>query len=153
LVRDRAQVVGRRTTGQERQQGEDEERSPVGGGGFGHRRLVVRRLTLAGSAPSGRMMGVRRRPGQNLPAMTSSCPAPARSGYDLERFVRDVEAILDRHPSVPATIKEVSVLVGRLVRDTSWLPPEYRKPITDSYARYLLHRDRTNRFVVLSLVW
>src|SRR5690606_20327515 len=85
--------------------------------------------------------------------MTSSCPAPARSGYDLERFVRDVEAILDRHPSVPATIKEVSVLVGRLVRDTSWLPPEYRTPITDRYARYRLHRDRTNRFVVLSLVW
>ncbi len=67
--------------------------------------------------------------------------------------MRDVEAILDRHPSVPQTIKEVSTLVGRLVHDPGWLPASYRTPIDDSYARYLLHRDRTNRFVVLSLVW
>jgi predicted metal-dependent enzyme (double-stranded beta helix superfamily) len=83
--------------------------------------------------------------------MTST--ASARPGYDLDHFVRDVEAILDGHPSVPMTIKQVSALVGRLVRDTSWLPALYRTPIDDGYARYLLHRDRTNRFVVLSLVW
>lgn len=85
--------------------------------------------------------------------MTNPCPVPARSGYDLDRFVREVEGILARRLSVPTTIKEVSALMGPLIRDISWLPQEYRTPIHDSYARYLVHRDRTNRFVVLSLVW
>lgn len=88
--------------------------------------------------------------------MTTSCSVPARpssEGYGLDQFVRDVEAILDRRPSVPVTIKEVSSLVGQLVRDGAWLPAQFRTPIADRYARYMLHRDRTNRFVVLSLVW
>jgi predicted metal-dependent enzyme (double-stranded beta helix superfamily) len=85
--------------------------------------------------------------------MTAPCPASSAPTYDLAHFIRDVEALLDRHPSVPMTIKEVSSLLGRLVHDTRWLPAEYRSPIQDSYARYILHRDRTNRFVVLSLVW
>ncbi|MEZ5964534.1 MAG: cysteine dioxygenase family protein [Planctomycetota bacterium] len=88
--------------------------------------------------------------------MTIPCSAPARAthdAYDLDRFVHDVETVLDRRPSVPVTIKEVSSLLGRLVADGSWLPDKYRTPIADSYARYMLHRDRTNRFVVLSLVW
>lgn len=85
--------------------------------------------------------------------MTTSCSAPTRPSYDLAQFVHDVEGILDQRPSVPVTIKEVSTLVGRLVSDERWLPQQYRSPIQDSYARYMLHRDRTNRFVVLSLVW
>lgn len=74
--------------------------------------------------------------------------------YDLRRFVADMEAVLDRHPSIPRTVEEVSRLVARAVADGApWLEPRYRRPIQDSYARYLLHRDRANRFVVLSLVW
>lgn len=84
--------------------------------------------------------------------MTAPRSAPS-AAYDLDHFVHDVEALLDRRPSVPVTIKEVSSLVGRLVSDDRWLPERYRTPVADSYARYLLHRDRTNRFVVLSLVW
>lgn len=85
-------------------------------------------------------------------------PQPSRrtsgAGYDLDEFVGDVERLLDRRPSVPVTIKEVSSLVRRLIAaDGGWLDPAHRRPIADSYARYLLHRDRQNRFVVLSLVW
>lgn len=75
------------------------------------------------------------------------------STYDLPAFVSEVENILDRHPSMPVKVKEVSSLVQRLVADGSWLEEQWRQPREDSYARYLLHRDRLNRFVVLSLVW
>lgn len=86
--------------------------------------------------------------------MTSSPQAPTQLGPVLDRFVHDVEAVVERHLSLPSTIKEVSQLTSRLVRnDTDWLPQQFRTPIQDSYARYLLHRDRMNRFVVLSLVW
>lgn len=86
--------------------------------------------------------------------MTSSPPAPSQLGPVLDNFVRDIEAIVDRHLSLPSTIKEVSQRTAQMVRgNTDWLPQQYRTPIQDSYARYLLHRDRMNRFVVLSLVW
>ncbi len=73
--------------------------------------------------------------------------------YDLTAFVRDVEAILARSPSMPVKVKEVGALTTRLVQDGSWLADRYRIGREDCYARHLLHRDRQNRFVVLSLVW
>jgi predicted metal-dependent enzyme (double-stranded beta helix superfamily) len=73
--------------------------------------------------------------------------------YELRHFVRDVEAILDRHPALPVTVKEVSDRLLRLVQDDSWLPDAAREPREDCYARHLLHKDRFNRFVVLALVW
>lgn len=86
--------------------------------------------------------------------MKPASSPPIRPTYDLDQFVRDVETTLERRPSVPVTIKEVSSLLSRLMSsDGEWLPRQYRTPIQDSYARYMLHRDRTNRFVVLSLVW
>jgi predicted metal-dependent enzyme (double-stranded beta helix superfamily) len=77
----------------------------------------------------------------------SARPCPFRD------YVRDVGQLLDQRPSMPITVRQVSALTERLVADPSWLAPEHRKPLPDCYARYLLHRDRANRFVVLSLVW
>ncbi len=73
--------------------------------------------------------------------------------YDLPRFVSDLEALHDRCPAMPVKVEETSRLCAKLLTDTSWLAPEFRHPLPDRYARYLLHRDRKNRFVVLSLVW
>jgi predicted metal-dependent enzyme (double-stranded beta helix superfamily) len=84
--------------------------------------------------------------------MTSTPRTTARPDAFAD-YVCGVERVLDRRPSPPVTVREVSALTRRLVADPGWLAPEHRQPIQDRYARYLLHRDRTNRFVVLSLVW
>ncbi|MBK8976215.1 MAG: cysteine dioxygenase family protein [Planctomycetes bacterium] len=75
------------------------------------------------------------------------------TAYGLRDFVSDVESILDRHPAMPVTIKEVSARLYELCRDPRWLPRSAREPRTECYARHLLHKDRQNRFVVLALVW
>jgi len=83
--------------------------------------------------------------------MTRHSTEPAL--YGLADFVRDVEAVVDRHPAAPVLIKEVSQHLFRLISDDAWLPDACREPRSDTYARHLLHKDRQNRFVVLSLVW
>lgn len=85
--------------------------------------------------------------------MTSGTTQDTLAGYGLEQFVRDVETVLDQRPSMPITIKEVSKHLFRLISDGSWLPESARASRPDTYSRHLLHKDRQNRFVVLSLVW
>lgn len=80
---------------------------------------------------------------------TATRPLPSR----LDRYIGEIARILDRHPSMPIKIREVSALTEDLVTTDGWLDDCHRKPVQDTYARYLLHRDRLNRFVVLSLVW
>lgn len=85
--------------------------------------------------------------------MTSGSPLPTDRDYSFEAYVHDVEALLDRRPSMPVSVREVSELTRRLVATPDWLAEEHRQALDDRYARYLLHRDPANRFVVLSLVW
>ena len=85
--------------------------------------------------------------------MRTGTTQEVRSGAALTNFVRNVETVLDRHPAMPLVIKEVSASLFELLGDGSWLPESCREPREDTYARHLLHRDRQNRFVVLSLVW
>jgi predicted metal-dependent enzyme (double-stranded beta helix superfamily) len=79
-------------------------------------------------------------------------PTPS-APYGLSEYVADIEAILDRRPSLPVTIQQVSAATSRLVKADDWLAPGFKQSVPENYARYLLHRDRLNRFVVLSLVW
>lgn len=85
--------------------------------------------------------------------MSTSTTQETAETYGLEHFVADVESVLDRRPSLPITIKEVSRSLFKLCEDPSWMPEATREGREDCYARHLLHKDRTNRFVVLSLVW
>lgn len=85
--------------------------------------------------------------------MSTGTSQELRSTYGLGEFVRDVETVLDGHPAMPVTIRQVSAHLFRLLEDGSWLPDACREPREDTYARHLLHKDRQNRFVVLSLVW
>ena len=87
------------------------------------------------------------------PAPSPSTGAPSSGVYGLSDYVRDVESVLDRHPALPIVVREVGDLTRRLVADDSWLGAQHRIGCEDSYTRHLLHRDRFNRFVVLSLVW
>lgn len=79
-------------------------------------------------------------------------PASSSSSA-FARYVADVERILDRRRSTPVKVREISALTEALVATADWLAPQHRQAIADRYARYLLHRDRANRFVVMSLVW
>lgn len=85
--------------------------------------------------------------------MSTGTTHEVRGTGGLARFVQALEELLDRHPAMPVTIKEVSGHLFRLLEDGSWLPERCRQPRQDTYARHLLHKDRQNRFVVLSLVW
>lgn len=85
--------------------------------------------------------------------MSTRANTGAATTYGLHDYVGDIEAILDRRPALPLTIREVSAVTRKLVSNAAWLDPAYRIASKDHYARHLLHRDRLNRFVVLSLVW
>ena len=76
----------------------------------------------------------------------------AADGARLAVLDLTLEAVLDRRPAAPITVKEVSAHLLRLVEDLSWLAPEARVGREDSYCRHLLHKDRQNRFVILALV-
>lgn len=80
-------------------------------------------------------------------------PPATSSSSRFARYVADVEGILDRRRSSPVKVREISALTEELVAAPDWLAPEHRRAEPDRYARYLLHRDRANRFVVMSLVW
>jgi predicted metal-dependent enzyme (double-stranded beta helix superfamily) len=71
----------------------------------------------------------------------------------LQDYVRTIEALLDRRPALPTIIREASLATAELCSDDRWLGSQHRIASPDSYTRHLLHRDRMNRFVVLSLVW
>jgi len=73
--------------------------------------------------------------------------------YGLADYVRDVGAVLDRKPSMPVIVREVSKLTKTLCDDDRWLDERHRVGNPDHYARHLLHKDPKNRYVVLSLVW
>ena len=71
----------------------------------------------------------------------------------MQGYVRDLDALLLRHPSMPALVEAVGARTRSLIAESSWLAPEFRAACDENYARYLLYRDPKNRFVVLSLVW
>jgi 3-mercaptopropionate dioxygenase len=79
--------------------------------------------------------------------------AAAPDIYNLDAYVHDIGALLDRRPAMPVIIREVSGLTKRLVADDRWLGEQWRVASDDNYTRHLLHRDPRNRFIVLSLVW
>ena len=81
--------------------------------------------------------------------MTTATQTP----YGLADYVHDVEEILECRPAMPITIKQVSTITKKLVAADEWLESRCRIGSDECYARHLLHRDRFNRFVVLSLVW
>jgi len=73
--------------------------------------------------------------------------------YTIEDFVGDIEGCLGERPSTPEIVRRVSGFTERLVANPGCLRDACRRPRTDRYARYMLHRDSQRRFVVMALVW
>ena len=70
----------------------------------------------------------------------------------LARFVSALEAVIAEPEE--RLLPVLTELVGELVAKDDWLAAEHRIPDAARYQQYLLHRDATSRFCVVSfLVW
>lgn len=74
----------------------------------------------------------------------------ARLREFIQRFTRMIEAAGGDEVRVLA---EGEPLLGALVREDDWLPPEFSLPGAQSYRQYLLYCDPLERFSVVSFVW
>jgi predicted metal-dependent enzyme (double-stranded beta helix superfamily) len=71
--------------------------------------------------------------------------------YTLQTFIQDLDRITREETSGERITERVATLLGRLVKDPSSIPPEYRKSTPQSRGRYMLHR--APRFNVTSVIW
>lgn len=73
--------------------------------------------------------------------------------YGLPDIMRDLTAVVDQFEADADRVREAEPLVGQLIAEPSWLPPESRTPATTGYARHSLYVDPLDRFEILALVW
>lgn len=73
--------------------------------------------------------------------------------YSFGDFVTDLELITSVASMDEQKIKQIHRKLRLLLSDPSFLSDEARTPNTERYARHLLHKDKRDRFVVVSLVW
>lgn len=82
---------------------------------------------------------------------------PARAGATRTRFhdfVRAMTLVLDGANGDERTILERGTRhVRDLIAHDDWLPLPLATPLAGSYGQYLLYRDPTVRFTVVSFVW
>ena len=80
-------------------------------------------------------------------ADSPDCDAAALPG-----FIIRLAALLETKPDEIAFLSAGAGLLADLVKRDNWLPQAYAAP-SDRYRQYLLHRDRAQRFSVVSFVW
>lgn len=73
--------------------------------------------------------------------------------YTLIDFIREMTWVIERNESDAVRVAEAERLLGELLRTTSWLSPEKRKPSSEGYARHSLYCDPQGRFEIIALVW
>ena len=73
--------------------------------------------------------------------------------HRLSDFVDDLSALLDRTGDEAVIMREGGALLAELVARDDWLPEAQSRPDPTRYQQYLLHRDPTGRFSVVSFVW
>lgn len=61
--------------------------------------------------------------------------------------------VVERNSEDAIRVIEAEKLVGKLVRDKSWLQSDELKSAENHYARYSLYHDPRDRFEVIALVW
>ena len=71
----------------------------------------------------------------------------------LADFVRALDALLDGTADEHALLERARVHLARLVEHDDWLPGVYAEPDPHRYRQYLLYRDPSARFSVVSFVW
>lgn len=112
-------------------------------------------MGVAGGAIARRLpeCGALDRVGPAIFPRTTTMSTATAAPYGLSDYVRDIGTTLDRRPSLPFLVREVTKLTKMLCADGRWLEERHRIGSNDNYARHLLHKDPRNRFVVMSLVW
>jgi 3-mercaptopropionate dioxygenase len=71
----------------------------------------------------------------------------------LEDFVLTITSFVDRQSSETELIRDAKVQLANLIKTSDWLAPQFKKPRSDRYAQYLLHKDPEDRFSIVSFVW
>jgi predicted metal-dependent enzyme (double-stranded beta helix superfamily) len=68
-------------------------------------------------------------------------------------FIAEMTALVTASRREEHIIAEGKLLLGTLVSNNHWLPPQYAQPLPDRYSQYLLYCDPQDRFSVVSFVW
>jgi len=71
----------------------------------------------------------------------------------FDRFIEAVTAVLDRQPPETQILRQLKPLLESLVEHDDWLPERFERPHPQHYQQYLLYRDPSDRFSVVSFVW
>jgi predicted metal-dependent enzyme (double-stranded beta helix superfamily) len=85
--------------------------------------------------------------------MTPDLSRPVET-YSIDRYLRDVSAVLDRDAPLHEQVKEVAIAKKKLVSNPLVLPADLRRMHpTAAYTRNLIHHDPRNRFTVIAIIW
>ena len=83
--------------------------------------------------------------------------APRRAvapGLDpLRQIVGGLDRLLRRTNDETTILKEGGFLLAALVANDDWLPESHAVPDPTRYRQYLLHKDPSGRFSIVSFVW
>ncbi len=71
----------------------------------------------------------------------------------LGHFVTQLDALLKASTDEAAILSHGKTLLGELVAQDDWLPPEFAQPNPERYQQFLLYADPEDRFSVVSFVW
>ncbi len=74
-------------------------------------------------------------------------PAP------LAAFIGGLDRLLGSADAEEDVLRGGRRLLGALVAEDGWLPPEFARPDPERYRQYLLHREPRGRFSIVSFVW
>ncbi len=68
-------------------------------------------------------------------------------------FVKSVTSVVETHSGEAAILTQVRPMLADLVRHDDWLPEEFSQSHPTNYRQYLLYRDPSDRFSIVSFVW
>jgi 3-mercaptopropionate dioxygenase len=71
----------------------------------------------------------------------------------LNLFIAEMTTLVTASRREEHIIAEGKLLLGALVSNDQWLPPQYAQPLTDKYSQYVLYCDPQDRFSVVSFAW
>lgn len=86
--------------------------------------------------------------------MTDISTLPSRDRFrPLRHFVFELTDLVDRTSEERLLLIHGSKLLAELIETYDWLPESHATPDPERYTQYLLYRDPSARFSVVSFVW
>lgn len=85
--------------------------------------------------------------------MSSAADTRSTSLAPLRAFVDDIDALLAQTSDEATLLATGGELLTRLIERDDWLPDTHAAPDPVRYRQYLLHRDPSARYSVVSFVW